>query len=583
MKYIKKISSLLMLVIALLAIVPSAAHANMTVKIDAGPEFVSGWSPSIGYNFSGGYATRSSSTMPVDTTRVTNPAPAAAYLNGYTGAKFSFVMHDLNPNNTYRIRLHFVEDTVSGAGRRVFDVAYNGVPRITNLDIFAETGGQKIALIKEFIAKPDDTSKFSVDFAAVNNWPIVAAIEVSLESTDQPRPTKLDLDNLPVSTPAQQLRAINAGGYETGLSPWTSDRSFSGGAKGYGTSNVATTNVTGAAPRAVYESERYGNNFTYVYNGLVPGRSYRLRLHFNEFYYWARGQRVFNVSANDQPILQNLDIIAAVGKHTALIRESTLQADASGAITVHFQSLVGGAKVSALELWSTATSGATIFTPDRNIRIMAVGDSITKGVGDYTWKGYRVPLWNRLAANDLKFTPVGWNIASPSSILYDISPYLPSPFSGEGGWSMNDLMGNGKNNNNSANTIGAWMQAYQPDVVLLHTGANDIVAQWDTPAIMQQDFTRLMTMMTTARPSTKLFVASPISFRSPNATMTAFQQFVREEVARRQAAGQLVYLVDMAALLPDATYYNDGVHPNSKGYALMAYSWYEALMRANRY
>lgn len=50
----------------------------------------------------------------------------------------------------YTIKLYFVEPTAMEAGQRIFDVEIEGQPVLSNFDIFRETGGRNIALIKQF-------------------------------------------------------------------------------------------------------------------------------------------------------------------------------------------------------------------------------------------------------------------------------------------------------------------------------------------------------------------------------------------------------------------------------------------------
>ena len=50
-------------------------------------------------------------------------------------------------NGNYTVRLHFAETFYTGAGKRIFSVNVEGTP-ITNIDVFAESGGLHIALIK---------------------------------------------------------------------------------------------------------------------------------------------------------------------------------------------------------------------------------------------------------------------------------------------------------------------------------------------------------------------------------------------------------------------------------------------------
>src|SRR5262249_48794031 len=69
---------------------------------------------------------------------------------------------------------------------------------------------------------------------------------------------------------------------------------------------IDTSGVTDPAPLAVYQSERYGD-FTYTFNGLVTGATYKVRLHSAETYWTETGKRRFNVSINGTQVLTNFD------------------------------------------------------------------------------------------------------------------------------------------------------------------------------------------------------------------------------------------------------------------------------------
>ncbi len=151
-----------------------------------------------------------------------------------------------------------------------------------------------------------------------------------------------------VAAPAPTGIALNAGGGATGA--FAADGDYSGGTAAHTTAAVSTAGVTGPAPQAVYQTERYGN-FTYTLPGLTPGGSYTLRLHFTEIYWTSAGRRLFNVSVNGLQVLTNFDVFAAAGgKDKAIVETFPVTAAANGRITVTFTTLRDNAKVSGIEL-----------------------------------------------------------------------------------------------------------------------------------------------------------------------------------------------------------------------------------------
>ena len=150
-----------------------------------------------------------------------------------------------------------------------------------------------------------------------------------------------------VTIPAFQL-AVNSGG--SAAAQFAADAFFSGGTQAAPTTAaIDTTGLISPAPQAVYHTERYGN-FTYTFTGLTPSLSYKLRLHFAEFYWTSAGQRRFNVLINGTQVLTNFDIIATTGApNKATIQEFNATPN-GGQITVQYVTVTDNAKASGIEL-----------------------------------------------------------------------------------------------------------------------------------------------------------------------------------------------------------------------------------------
>jgi len=122
---------------------------------------------------------------------------------------------------------------------------------------------------------------------------------------------------------------------------WLADRDFTGGTATSTSAAIDTSLVPNPAPQAVYQTNRYGP-MTYTIPGFTPGGTYIVDLHFAETYWTAPGQRLFNVSINNQQVLNNYDIFASAGaEYTATEQSFYATADSTGTITINFT--VGGA------------------------------------------------------------------------------------------------------------------------------------------------------------------------------------------------------------------------------------------------
>ena len=127
----------------------------------------------------------------------------------------------------------------------------------------------------------------------------------------------------------------------------------------YGSVNRAQpqidTSAANAAPAAVYQSERYGRDFTYAFP--VPNTGpYLVRLHFAEIFDDGAGRRVENIYINGKPVLADFDIfVAAGGMNKALVKEFPgIAPDSHGSITVRISAAPASpdqnAKISGIEI-----------------------------------------------------------------------------------------------------------------------------------------------------------------------------------------------------------------------------------------
>jgi hypothetical protein len=154
--------------------------------------------------------------------------------------------------------------------------------------------------------------------------------------------------------------AISAGGSASGA--YGADANFSGGSTFTTTNAIDTSGVPNPAPMSVYQNERFtGTTFSYTVPSLGANASYTVRLHFAENFFGIPvanggggggvGSRKFHVSINGNQVLTDFDIYAAAGgANKAVARQFAATADGSGAITITFTQVAGGAKVNGIEI-----------------------------------------------------------------------------------------------------------------------------------------------------------------------------------------------------------------------------------------
>jgi hypothetical protein len=299
-------------------------------------------------SFSGG--STYSTTASINTSAVASPAPQQVYQTERYGNNFSYVIPNLTAGDQYSVILDFAEIYYNAAGQRQFNVSINGTSALSDFDIYAAAGGKNKAIAENFTETADINGNITIAFANITGGAKVDGIEISGPTTTTPSPT----------TSALQ---IDAGGPAAGS--FVADTDFSGGSTYSTTASIGTSGVTSPAPQQVYETERYGQNFSYLIPGLTPGDQYTLTLDFDEIYYNSPGQRLFNVSINGAPALSDFDIYTAAGGMDKAIAETfTETADTNGQIIIAFANITGGAKVDGIEISGSITTTPTALQID---------------------------------------------------------------------------------------------------------------------------------------------------------------------------------------------------------------------------
>jgi len=148
-------------------------------------------------------------------------------------------------------------------------------------------------------------------------------------------------------TPGGTIR-VESGGTanftDTSGNVWAADNSFSGGS----TADRGAIAIANTTNDRIYQTERYGNPFSYAFN--VANGTYTVNLHFAETFFTSSGQRVFSVTAEGTTIVSNLDIFAAAGgANTALIRTANVTVN-DGQLNLNFTASVNNALVNGIEI-----------------------------------------------------------------------------------------------------------------------------------------------------------------------------------------------------------------------------------------
>jgi lysophospholipase L1-like esterase len=202
--------------------------------------------------------------------------------------------------------------------------------------------------------------------------------------------------------------------------------------------------------------------------------------------------------------------------------------------------------------------GVAAAESNGGVRIMPLGDSITEGT--QVPGGYRIGLWQRLAAAGYRNDFVGTQFNGPAALG-------DHDHEGHPGWRIDQIDA----------SITGWLRTTGPRTVLLHIGTNDVLQNYNLAGAPGR-LSTLVDHITATTPDADVFVATiiPLASAGQEAAARTFNAAVPGIVQSKVNAGKRVHLVDMHAALTAADLI-DGVHPTAAGYDKMAATWYAAL------
>jgi lysophospholipase L1-like esterase len=205
----------------------------------------------------------------------------------------------------------------------------------------------------------------------------------------------------------------------------------------------------------------------------------------------------------------------------------------------------------------TSSSGASVTSLTPVLRVMPLGDSLTDGNG--TPGGYRIRLWDQIVnKGHFKLNFVGSLSNGPSSLG-------DKNHEGHNGYKIEDIR----------NNIDGWINAAQPDAVLLNIGDNDIL-QNRNPGGAPGRIRDLALRICQLRPGVHVLISTLGSPTGYEARTKIVNNGIPGVVRSLQGAGCDAVLVPIHAVM-SASDLADGDHPTLAGYNKMAAVWYRAL------
>jgi lysophospholipase L1-like esterase len=186
--------------------------------------------------------------------------------------------------------------------------------------------------------------------------------------------------------------------------------------------------------------------------------------------------------------------------------------------------------------------------------IMPLGDSIT---ADNAYGGYRHLLYGLLAQDGISFRFVG------SLISGDVPD---GHHEGHSGWTIDQI----------SKEIAGWLETYNPDLVLLHIGTNDI---WHRNAIAPAHLAALIDSILAHSSHARIIVAQILPMTNDakfEAVVRKYNAAIAAIVSSKTSRVSLVNMHDSFS----AVDFVDGVHPTGPGYDKMARIWEPAIRAA---
>lgn len=218
------------------------------------------------------------------------------------------------------------------------------------------------------------------------------------------------------------------------------------------------------------------------------------------------------------------------------------------------------------------------------LRIMPLGDSITKGTGTCASPdtylnciGYRHDLWDLLVNNGYAVNFVGTQ-GGIFQYLYN-SPYHDNDHEGHGGWTADQIRfnvyGSGEN----------WLNTNPADIILLHIGTNDISGTQAINSIVtevSQILDKIDQYEAQKGITAWVILARIVNRSDPQSSdgldTTLFNNQLQTMANNRISSGDKIIVVDMESALNYPGDLSDDKHPNAGGYSKMADVWYNALV-----
>ncbi|MEO7716409.1 MAG: RICIN domain-containing protein [Capsulimonas sp.] len=198
-------------------------------------------------------------------------------------------------------------------------------------------------------------------------------------------------------------------------------------------------------------------------------------------------------------------------------------------------------------------TGISSAAQSAGLRLMPIGDSITSGFQSTTNNGYRGPLWSTLKNQGNAIDFVG---AIRDGVMFD------PDHEGHSGKRIDEV----------AALINGPLATYQPNLVTLHIGTNDLGQNYNVSTAPNR-LASLIDQIFNTDPGVTIVVAQLICNKDATvqSRINSYNSQIPGIVQARANAGKHITMVSMSSLNTGDLY--DSTHPNDGGYQKMANVW----------
>ena len=239
--------------------------------------------------------------------------------------------------------------------------------------------------------------------------------------------------------------------------------------------------------------------------------------------------------------------------------------------------LADGLTADGKDLVETALAWALEAGTSRRTRVMALGDSITRGTntGSNITYSYRDPLTLDLDMAECSYDMVGTlqsNVSGDPDRLFDWD------HEGHGGFTTTQIRGNLTN----------YLEGNIPDIVLIHLGTNDLL-QGLSEATSEANLENIVANLRGKNASVTILLAQiiPADYQEGTgqqaavenlaANVPSYNTMLAEFAAGQTSDASRIILVDLNTDFPIDQLDPDGIHPTATAEEFMAERWYGQL------